>query len=104
MRRCRSALESLVQRPAGLEALVRQKTRFEAKALAPLLTESARALLDKDAGLALKVISAFKLTALEPALARLLETPDAGPAKTAGAPAGETTERRAACDAPRWRS
>ena len=48
MRRCRVALETLVQTPAGLEALLRQKTKFEATALGPFLTESARALLGKE--------------------------------------------------------
>ena len=38
----RSALTALTTSTDGLEALLRQKTRFDARSLAPLLAESAR--------------------------------------------------------------
>lgn len=73
----RTALAALVQSPAGLEALLRQQTRFNAAGLQPLLAGVAGDLLRTDAGLALKVVSAFKLGALEPQVAALLDRPDA---------------------------
>ena len=65
------ALAVLVTQPAGLQALLRQKTRFDSRALAPLLAERATTLLTSDSALALKLITAFTLTDLEPAVAAL---------------------------------
>lgn len=76
----RAALAGLVQTPAGLEALLRQKTKFDAAGLQPLLAGIAGDLLKKEAPLALKVISAFKLAALEPDVAALLGKAEAAAA------------------------
>ncbi|MES2708862.1 MAG: PVC-type heme-binding CxxCH protein [Verrucomicrobiota bacterium] len=67
----KSALSALVATPAGLDALLRLKAKFDARTLAPLVTDTARALLGAQPDVALKVISAFKLTALEPDLAAM---------------------------------
>ncbi|MDB6070598.1 MAG: hypothetical protein JWL81_1769, partial [Verrucomicrobiales bacterium] len=58
------ALTHLVSDPAGIQALLRQKTRFDARALEPVLTEAAGSLLPKNRDLAFRVISAFQLTTL----------------------------------------
>jgi len=65
------ALAALIGKPEGLQTLLRQKTKFDARALTPLLTEAARNLLAGNPALALKTISGFHLTALEPAVAAL---------------------------------
>ncbi len=69
------ALAALITKPAGLQALLRLKTRFDARALAPLLVKSAQELLARDPDFALKVISGFSLTDLEPAVAALPPSP-----------------------------
>lgn len=61
----RSALAALVSTPAGLDALLRQRAKFDSRLLAPLVTDTARQLLSSNSVVALKVISAFKLTDLE---------------------------------------
>ena len=68
----RTALAALVQTPAGLDALLRQQTKFDAAGLQPLLTGTAEKLLTENRETALRVISAFKLTALEAKVAGLL--------------------------------
>lgn len=68
------ALAALVAKPEGLQALLRQKTRFDARALAPLLTGTAKDLLARDPAVALQVIAAFTLTDLEPSVAALPAT------------------------------
>jgi putative membrane-bound dehydrogenase-like protein len=67
----KTALASLIARPESLQSLLRQRARFDARILAPLITEKARELLVGNTAMALQVISAFKLTALEPDLANL---------------------------------
>ncbi|RYD32277.1 MAG: hypothetical protein EOP86_16055 [Verrucomicrobiaceae bacterium] len=67
----KAALSALVATPAGLEALLRQKARFDARTLAPLVAGTARTLLETQPEVALRVISAFKLTELEPEVAAL---------------------------------
>lgn len=66
-----TALVALVRKPEGLEALLRQKTKFDARSMAPLLTDAARDLLKSNPALALKTITGFSLTSLEPAVAAL---------------------------------
>ena len=68
------ALTALVAKPAGCRPLLRQRTRFDARALAPLLTGTAKDLLARDPAVALKVIAAFTLTDLEPSVAALPAT------------------------------
>ena len=65
------ALAALIGKPEGLQALLRQKTKFDARALTPLLTNAARNLLPGNPALALRTISGFNLTSLEPAVAAL---------------------------------
>lgn len=67
------AVQSFVSKPAALEALLRLRTRIDAKKLAPLITPIARDLLPTNSELALKLISAFKPSELEPAVAAMLE-------------------------------
>ena len=64
----RSLLKNSASSGATLEALLQVRTKFDANKLAPLLTETARALWTaepSDRGLALRLISSFKLSALE---------------------------------------
>ncbi len=70
-----AALGALVARPAGLEALLRQQARFDARALAPLVTGAAKDLLAVNQPLALQVIAGFSLKELEPAVAALAASP-----------------------------
>jgi putative membrane-bound dehydrogenase-like protein len=67
----KSALTVLVTKPEGLEALLRQKTKFDARALTPILTATARGLLTSNPALALRAITSFGLSDLEPAVAAL---------------------------------
>ncbi len=71
-----SALAALVTQPEGMEALLRLKTRFDARQLGPLLAESAQKLLATNPALGLKVISGFSLTSLEPSVAALPPSPE----------------------------
>jgi putative membrane-bound dehydrogenase-like protein len=68
----RAALAALAGTPAGLDALLRQKTKFDAAGLQPLLAGTAEKLLTENRETALRVISAFKLTVLEEKVAGLL--------------------------------
>ena len=72
-----SALATLVQTPAGLETLLRLKTRFDAASLTAMLTTQANALLANSSDLAFRLISAFKLSALENTLLEATNSPDA---------------------------
>ena len=75
----RAALAALVQTPEGLEALLRQKTKFDAAALQPLLVGTAEKLLAEKWETALRVIAAFKLTALEEKVAALAARSEVSP-------------------------
>ena len=66
------ALKSLIAKPASLEALLRLRTRLDAKAVGPMLGGAAKELFGTNPDLALKVISGFKLTALEADVAAML--------------------------------
>lgn len=68
----RAALATLVQSPAGLEALVRQRTRFDAAGLQPLLVQTAEKLVSENWESAVRLISAFKLIALEDKVSGLI--------------------------------
>ena len=67
----RQALVALVGKAEGLQALLRQQTRFDSRALAPLVVDTAKNLLPTDSALALKLIVAFDLKELEPSVAAL---------------------------------
>lgn len=69
------ALAGLITKPDGLQTLLRLKTRFDGRALAPRLASSAQTLLTSNPDLALKVIGAFTLTDLEPSVAALPPSP-----------------------------
>ncbi len=68
----KEALAALVGTPDGLAALLRQKTRFDARALAPLVAGTAKKLLAENPEAGLKVVAAFKLADLEPDVAAIL--------------------------------
>ena len=67
----KEALASLLGKPEGLEALLRQKAAFDARGMIPLLTDAASRLLFVNQTLALKTITGFRLASLEPAVAAL---------------------------------
>jgi putative membrane-bound dehydrogenase-like protein len=80
----RAALTALVQTPAGLEALLRQKTKFDAAGLQPLLVGTSEKLLAEKWETALRVISAFKLSALEEKVAGLIARSEVTPLPVLG--------------------
>lgn len=71
------ALQALLtnekSRAAVAEKLVAQRTKLDAKQIAPLLVETARSMLETAPSLALQLISGFQLTSLESDLVALLE-------------------------------
>lgn len=67
----KAALAALIAKPESLQSLLKQKARFDARVLAPLVEGKAKEMLQTDTAMALQVISAFKLTALEPDLATM---------------------------------
>lgn len=69
----KSLLNNKKSRSAVAEKLIAQRTKLDAKQIAPLLTETAREMLAGDASpLALQLIGGFQLTALEGDLVALL--------------------------------
>jgi putative membrane-bound dehydrogenase-like protein len=79
------ALAALVGKAEGLQALLRQKAKFDARGLMPILTDAASKLLFVNQPLALKTISGFRLVSLEPAVAALpLDTAVIGTLKDLG--------------------
>lgn len=60
-------------RAAVAEKLLAQRTKLDAKQIAPLLTETAKQMLQTSPALALQLISGFQLTSLEGDLVALLE-------------------------------
>lgn len=79
----KAALAALIAKPESLQSLLKQRARFDARVLAPLVEGKAKEMLTTDPGMALQVISAFKLTALEPDLAGWAAIPSG---TAAGAP------------------
>ncbi len=71
----KAALAVLVTKPESLRSLLKQRARFDARVLAPLVEGKAKELLKTDTAMGLQVISAFKLAGLEPDLAALAGTP-----------------------------
>ncbi|HEX2746460.1 MAG TPA: PVC-type heme-binding CxxCH protein, partial [Verrucomicrobiales bacterium] len=69
----KAALAALVAKPEGLKSLLRQKTRFDARVLAPLVKEEAAKLLNSQPALGLDIVSAFNLSDLEPQVAAVVE-------------------------------
>ena len=69
----KAALAALIAKPESLQSLLKQRARFDARILAPLVEGKAKDMLRTDTTMALEVIRAFKLTALEPYVAALLE-------------------------------
>ncbi len=65
----KAALAALIAKPESLQSLLKQRARFDARVLAPLVEGKAREMLKSDTVMALEVIRAFKLTALEPDVA-----------------------------------
>ncbi|WP_395752197.1 PVC-type heme-binding CxxCH protein [Prosthecobacter sp.] len=67
-----TALKSLLSRPAVAEKLLAQRTKLDAKQIAPLITETAKEMLHgQSSPMALQLISGFQLTSLEPELVAL---------------------------------
>ncbi|HWB03512.1 MAG TPA: PVC-type heme-binding CxxCH protein [Verrucomicrobiales bacterium] len=69
----KTALAALIAKPASLQSLLRQKTRFDARVLAPLVKDEAAKLLNSQPALGLDIVSSFKLTELEPQVAGVVE-------------------------------
>ncbi len=69
----KAALAALVTTPEGIQSLLRQKTRFDARVLAPLVREQASSLLKTRVPLGLEIVSAFGLTDLEPEVAAAVD-------------------------------
>jgi len=61
----KAALAALIAKPESLQSLLKQRARFDARVLAPLVEGKAREMLKSDTVMALEVIRAFKLTGLE---------------------------------------
>jgi putative membrane-bound dehydrogenase-like protein len=69
----KAALAALIAKPESLQSLLKQRARFDARVLAPLVEGKAKEMLTTDAAMALEVIRAFKLTALEREVALRLD-------------------------------
>jgi putative membrane-bound dehydrogenase-like protein len=70
-------------RVAVAEKLLAQRTNLDAEKIAPLLTETAKSLLEKAPALALQLISGFQLTSLESDLVALARSEGFQPSQTA---------------------
>jgi putative membrane-bound dehydrogenase-like protein len=80
----KAALAALIVKPESLQSLLKQRARFDARVLAPLVEGKAKEMLATDPAMALEVIRAFKLTALEREVALRLSKLDEGEVQLRG--------------------
>jgi hypothetical protein len=71
---CGESLKALLANPAVAEKLLVHRTKLDSAKIAPLLTDAARSLLGSGSPLAIQLIGAFQLTALEPELVKATPT------------------------------
>ncbi len=83
----KALLTNATSRAAVAEKLLTQRTKLDAKQIAPLLTETAKTMLGTSPELALQLIGGFQLTSLESDLVAMLQAPRSDgfqPSVTAG--------------------